>query len=41
MARDWEAQFREWAKPPGKTEQNRCDNAASAIRNAIKANQQL
>lgn len=41
MARDWEAQFREWAKPPGKTEQDRCDNAASAIRNAIKASQQL
>lgn len=41
MARDWEAQFREWAKPPGKTEQERCDNAASAIRNAIKASDKL
>lgn len=41
MPRDWEAQFREWAKPPGKTEQDRCDNAASAIRNAIKASDQL
>lgn len=41
MARDWEAQFREWAKPPGKTEQDRCDNAASAIRNAIKASDKL
>lgn len=37
MARDWEAQFREWAKPPGKTEEDRCDNATSAIRDAIKA----
>jgi len=41
MARDWEAQFREWARPPGKTEQDRCDNAASAIRNAIKASDTL
>ena len=41
MPRDWEAQFREWAKPPGKTEQDHCDNAASAIRNAIKASDKL
>lgn len=41
MSRDWEAQFREWAKPPGKTEQDRCDNAASTIRNAIKASDKL
>lgn len=41
MSRDWEAQFREWAKPPGKTEQDRCDNAASAIRNAIKVSDKL
>lgn len=41
MSRDWEEQFRVWAKPPGKTEQDRCDNAASAIRNAIKASDKL
>ncbi len=41
VSRDWEAQFREWAKPPGKSEQDRCDNAASAIRNAIKASEKL
>lgn len=41
MSRDWEAQFREWAKPPGKTEQDRCDNAVTAIRNAIKASDKL
>jgi len=41
MSRDCEEQFREWAKPPGKTEQDRCDNAASAIRNAIKASDKL
>ncbi len=41
MSRDWEEQFRGWAKPPGKTEQERCDNAASAIRNAIEASDKL
>ena len=41
MSRDWEEQFREWAKPPGKTEQDRCNNAASAIRNAIKTSDKL
>jgi len=41
MPRDWEAQFREWAKPPVKTEQERCDNATSGIRNAIKASDKL
>ena len=41
MSQDWEAQFREWAKPPGKTEQDRCDNAVSAIRNAIKSSDKL
>jgi len=41
MSHDWEEQFREWAKPPGKTEQDRCDNAASAIHNAIKASDKL
>ena len=41
MSRNWEAQFREWAKPPGKTERDRCDKAASAIRNAIKASDKL
>lgn len=41
VARDWEAQFRQWASPPGKTEKTRCDNAASAIRNAINASETL
>lgn len=35
MARDWESQFRNWAKPPSRTEQERCDNALSAVRNAV------
>ena len=44
MKRDWEtweAQFGEWRRPPGKTEQDRCDNAVSAIRNAIEASDKL
>ncbi|MFH1007859.1 MAG: nucleotidyltransferase [Candidatus Latescibacterota bacterium] len=41
MPRDWETQFRDWAKPPGKTEEERCNNAVSAIRNAIKASDKL
>jgi len=41
MSRDWEEQFREWAKPPGKTEEDRCKNAESAIRNASKASDKL
>lgn len=41
MARDWEAQFRKWAKAPGKMERDRCENAASAIRNAINASDKL
>ena len=41
MARDWEAQFRDWAKAPAKSEQQRCDNAISAIRNALKSGDKL
>lgn len=41
VPRDWQATFTDWAKPPGKTEQDRCDNAVSAIRNAIKASDKL
>jgi len=41
VARNWEEQFRKWAKPPGKTEKDRCDNAVSAIRNAINASDRL
>jgi len=35
MSRDWEKQFAQWAKGPGAAEQQRCDNAVGAIRNAI------
>ncbi|MBI4685673.1 MAG: hypothetical protein HY755_10795 [Nitrospirae bacterium] len=41
MSRDWESIFSSWAKPPSKTEQERCDKAVQAIRNAVSANQKL
>lgn len=40
-SRDWETQFRQWAKPPSKTEQERCDNALSAVRQAVAASTKL
>lgn len=41
MMRDWENTFSSWAKPPGKTEQERCENAEQAIRNAIASSDKL
>jgi len=41
MKDDWESIFSSWAKPPGKTEQERCENAERAIRNAIAASDKL
>jgi len=41
MAQDWEDIFNAWSKPPGQTEQERCANAESAVRNAIKASNAL
>ncbi len=41
MARDWESQFATWAKPLGQVEQERCDNAAQMVRNAIGASEAL
>lgn len=41
MVRDWESVFSSWAKPPGKTERERCENAERAIRNAITASDKL
>jgi predicted nucleotidyltransferase len=35
--RDWENQFREWAKPPGITEEERIKNAERVIRDALKS----
>jgi hypothetical protein len=41
MSIDWESIFSAWAQPPGKTEQERCENAESAIRNAIASSNKL
>ena len=41
MAKDWESAFTAWAKPPGKTETDRCENAIKAIRNAIDRSDKL
>lgn len=35
LARDWENQFRIWAKPPSETEQEKQANAENMIRDAI------
>lgn len=37
----WEHKFREWAKPPGKTEEERCENAVRSIKNALAASAKL
>ncbi len=39
--RDWESTFSTWAQAPGKTEQDRCDNAVRAIRNAVAKSEKL
>src|ERR1700758_3486623 len=33
----WEDTFQSWSKPPGETEQTKCDNAVRAVRKAIDA----
>lgn len=37
MAHKFEDDFREWSKPPTLTEDSRCSNAESVVRNAIKS----
>lgn len=37
----WEDVFSQWAKPPGKSEQDRCENAIRAVRNAIRESPRL
>ncbi len=39
--RDWEGVFSAWSKPPGKTEQERCDRAVRAIKDAVAADATL
>lgn len=41
MSTNWESTFQSWAKPPGQTEQSKCDNAETAIKKAIKASSSL
>lgn len=41
MATDWEAKFTAWSKPPGKTELDKCNNAETAVKNAIKISEKL
>ena len=41
MARNWENDFSQWARPPAKTEDERCENAIKAIRNAIAESEKL
>lgn len=40
-AQAWESTFVVWAQSPGKTEQQRCDNAVGSIRNAVARNAAL
>jgi len=37
----WEETFSSWSQPPAKTEQERCENAEKAIRNAMEASDKL
>jgi len=41
MARDWESQFRTWARPPSATETEKMQRAEKAIREAIAASAKL
>ncbi len=41
MTRDWERTFSSWAQRPSETEQTRCENALSAISNAISNSPKL
>jgi GNAT superfamily N-acetyltransferase len=41
MARDWEAQLREWGHAPGPAEQTKMENTESQIRAAITAHPRL
>ena len=33
----WEDTFQSWGKPPGTTEQEKCDNSVRAVKKAIDA----
>ena len=41
MTRDWKGTFNSWAQPPGKTEEQRSENAIRGIRNAVNSSSKL
>jgi hypothetical protein len=41
MARDWEAQFRTWSRPPSATETEKMERADKAVRDAIRKSAKL
>ncbi len=41
LTRNWENEFSQWARPPGTVEDERCENAIKAIRNAIAKSDKL
>lgn len=41
MARDFESDFRKWASAPGSTEEQRCENAIKAIKDAVRKSPKL
>ena len=41
MSRDWESDFKAWSQGPGKTEQERAENAEVQVRQAIQASEKL
>lgn len=41
MSQDWETTFREWARPPGVTEEQKCNNSEKAIKAAIADSPEL
>ena len=41
MSMGWEDTFKTWSQPPGKTQQEKCDNAVTAVRRAIAAHATL
>lgn len=41
MNQQWEDKFKRWSKPPSDSEETRCDNVISAIRNAVNQSVKL
>lgn len=41
MTRNWENEFSQWSRPPNRTEDERCENAVKAVRDAISKSDKL